>query len=284
MQPATPSQTALSVALRRAAHQLYDSPVVFRDPIAVPLLGDEYAEALRRTPTRTDRPWSTSLRAFLVARSRYAEDALATAVARGLAQYVLLGAGLDTFAYRNPYPQLRVFEVDHPSTQQWKRRLLARNRIPIPATLTYVPVDFETQSLAAQLAASGFDPCAPAFFACLGVVPYLSHAAFRATLDYLGTLAPGTGIALDYGQPRSALPPYEQLAHDSLAARVEGRGEPFRLFFTPAAMAAEFEAFSTLEDIGRDEINARYFMPHGRPRTDQLQIRGQAGRLLSAWR
>jgi len=279
MEQGAPSRTALSVALRRAAHQLYDAPVVFADPIAVPLLGSEYAEALKRTPTRADRPYSVAMRAHLVARSRYAEDALATAVDRGVCQYVLLGAGLDTFAYRNPYPGLRVFEIDHPATQLWKRGLLERNCIPIPPSLTYVPVDFERQSLECELLSAGFDRTAPAFFAWLGVVPYLTLDAFRATVSFLATLTPGTGLALDYGQPRAVLPPHEQLAHDSLAARVEQAGEPFQLFFTPAEIAAELHAFATIEDIGRDQINARYFAG----RSDQLQIRGHAGRLLSAW-
>lgn len=279
MEAATPSRTALSVALRRAAHQLYDSPVVFDDPIAIPILGDEYAQALRRTPTRADRPFSVAMRAHLVARSRYAEDALAAAVSRGAQQYVLLGAGLDTFAYRNPHAALRVFEIDHPATQLWKHQLLDRNCIAIPASLTYVPVDFETQSLEAQIIAAGFDRGAPAFFAWLGVVPYLTLAAFRATINFLSTLAPGTGLALDYGQPRSALPPLEQLGHDSLAARVQQSGEPFQLFFTPREIAAELHAFHSIEDIGREQINARYFAD----RSDDLKIRGQAGRLLTAW-
>ena len=110
MEQAIASRTALSVALRRAAHQLHDSPIVFNDPVAVPILGSEYEEQLRRTPLRPDRPFSTALRAFVVGRSRYAEDNLKRAVGNGVKQYVLLGAGLDTFAYRNPYPQLRVLK------------------------------------------------------------------------------------------------------------------------------------------------------------------------------
>ncbi|MEO6965089.1 MAG: class I SAM-dependent methyltransferase, partial [Acidobacteriaceae bacterium] len=148
MEQGTPSRTALRVALRRAAHQIYDSPIIFDDPMAVPILGKDYAEELRRTPQRADRPFSIALRAFLVARSRYAEDNLHRAVATGAQQYVLLGAGLDTFAHRNPYAKLRVFEMDHPSTQAWKCELLERNRVATPAGLTYVPVDFERQSLA----------------------------------------------------------------------------------------------------------------------------------------
>ena len=279
MEQAIPSRTALRVALRRAAHQLHDSPVVFADPLAVAVLGAAYAEELRRTPLRPDRPFSIALRAFLVARSRFAEDNLRRAVASGVDQYVLLGAGLDTFAYRNPYARLRVFEVDHPATQQWKRELLQRNGIAIPDSLTYAPVDFERQSLPAQLREAGFHHRAPAFFAWLGVVPYLTLEAFRATLSFVSAQAAGSGLTLDYGQPRDVLPPLERLAHDSLAARVEKAGEPFQLFFTPAEIAAEFAQFHSLEDLGAAEINARYFSG----RTDQLAIRGSAGRLFSAW-
>jgi len=279
LEQAIPSKTALSVALRRAAHQIHDSPVVFDDPIAVALLGTTYAEELRRTPVRADRPFSIALRAFLVARSRYAEDNLRKAVEGGVEQYVLLGAGLDTFAYRNSYAQLRVFEVDHPATQQWKRELLQRNRIAIPDSVTYAPVDFERHSLSTQLGDAGFNHRAPAFFAWLGVVPYLTLEAFRGTLNFISAQPPGTGLTLDYGQPRAVLPLLERLAHDSLASRVEKAGEPFQLFFTPAGIAAEFSRFHSLEDLGAPEINARYFSG----RTDQLGVRGAAGHLFSAW-
>jgi methyltransferase (TIGR00027 family) len=280
MEAARPSKTALRVALRRAAHQLYDErPLVLDDPIAVPILGDAYTEELRRTPTRADRPYSIALRAFLVARSRYAEDALAHAVAQGVTQYVLLGAGLDTFAHRNPFPHLRVFEVDHPTTQQWKRELLATSALPAPASLTYAPVDFERESLADQLHSVGFDSQIPTFFAWLGVVPYLTLEAFRSTIAFIAARQAGTGVALDYGQPRSALPFFEKLAHDSLIARVQLAGEPFQLFFTPAEIAVELTTFRNLEDLGSPEINARYF----ENRTDNLKTLGSAGRLLSAW-
>jgi methyltransferase (TIGR00027 family) len=280
MEEARPSRTALRVALRRAAHQLYDAqPLVFDDPIAVPILGDTYAEELHRTPTRPDRPFSVALRAFLVARSRYAEDNLARAVARGVTQYVLLGAGLDTFAHRNPHPHLRVFEVDHPATQQWKRELLATGDMPAPANLTYVPVDFERQSLPEQLNSAGFNPLNATFFAWLGVVSYLTLEAFRFTINFIAAQPDGTGVVLDYSQPRSALPFLEKLAHDSLASRVQLAGEPFQLFFTPTEIASELTAFRDLEDLGSSQINARYFTG----RTDNLKVLGSAGRLLSAW-
>jgi methyltransferase (TIGR00027 family) len=280
MDEARPSRTALRVAMRRAAHQLYDAPpLVLEDPLAVRVLGPEYLPEVERTQFKLHKPHSVALRAFLVARSRYAEDLLARAVANGVTQYVLLGAGLDTFAHRNPHPHLHVFEVDHPATQQWKRELLAANNFTEPSSLTYTPVDFEHQKLATQLAAAGHDSSKPTLFAWLGVVPYLTHAAFRSTLSLIASSPAGSGVVMDYGQPRSALPFLEQLAHDSLASRVQLAGEPFRIFFTPAEMAAELATFHNIEDLGSKELNARYFAN----RSDKLKLLGSAGRIVRAW-
>jgi methyltransferase (TIGR00027 family) len=279
VQPARPSRTALRVALRRAAHQLYDAkPLILDDPFAVPILTPDYLAELHKTATKLEKPFSVALRAFLVTRSRYAEDVLAKTVTEGIQQYVLLGAGLDTFAHRNPHPTLRVFEVDHPATQQWKRELLTRTALPNPPSLTYVPVDFETDSLPSQLQIAGHNPKLPTVFAWLGVVPYLTLEAFRATVAFIATQPPGTCLICDYSQPRSALPFFEQLAHDSLAARVALAGEPFQLFFTPPEMAAELSHFPHREDLGSTELNHRYLTA----RTDKLQLLGTAARLISA--
>ena len=143
----------------------------------------------------------------MAARSRYAEDRLAEAVANGVAQYVVLGAGLDTFAYRNPFPALRVFEVDFPATQEWKRAMLAEAGIALPASLTFVPLDFEHKTLAAGLADAGFDAGSAAFFGWLGVVPYLTLDAFRATLDAIAQLPAGTGVSFDYAFTPETLSP-----------------------------------------------------------------------------
>ena len=145
--------------MRRAAHQLYDNPKILDDPIALPILGEKAQEQVRLEGRKIYARASRYVRAFMVVRSRLAEDELAAAVARGASQYVILGAGLDTFAYRNPYDadRLRVFEVDHPATQKWKRERLAAGRIQIPASVTFAPVDFEKQSLGDGLAAAGFD-------------------------------------------------------------------------------------------------------------------------------
>ena len=289
MEAARPSRTALRVAMRRAAHQLYDAPpLVFTDPFAVRILGPHAAEVDRTpglNPAHKPRPYSVALRAFLVARSRYAEDLLAHAVANGITQYVILGAGLDTFALRNPHPHLRVFEVDHPATQLWKQDLLRETALPTPASLTFVPIDFEKQanferqSLPGQLLAAGFDPTRPAFFSWLGVVPYLTREAFRATLAFVAAQPTGSGLVFDYAQPRSALPFLERLAFDSLASRVSLAGESFQLFFTPQEVAAELAALHDLEDLGSPELNSRYFAN----RTDKLHCMGSAGRILSAW-
>lgn len=268
------------MALRRAAHQLYDAPpLVLDDPFALRILGS-HAEELRRTPnpkaSRKPRPHSAALRAFVVVRSRYAEDIIAAAVERGATQCVLLGAGLDTFALRNPHPRLRVFEVDHPATQQWKRELLRAASLPKAAT--FVAIDFEMQSLATELLLAGYNCAQQTVFIWLGVVPYLSLEAFRATVAFIAAQPPGTALILDYAQPRHVLPPDEQLARDSLAARVEQAGEPFQLFFTPKEIAYELHAFRRIEDLGTPELKARYFTA----RTDKLKLLGSSGRLLSA--
>ncbi len=280
---ARPSRTALRVALRRAAHQLVDhQPLVFPDPLAVPILGRELGEELRRTPvperSQGSRPHSAALRAFVVGRSRYAEDTLAESVQNGSTQYVLLGAGLDTFAYRNPFAGLRIFEVDHPATQRWKRDLLREAGIREPEALTFVSIDFERERLGEELARGGFDPSERTVFAWLGVVPYLTREAFRATVGFLAEQSRGSAVVLDYGQSREVLPPLEQLAHDSLASRVALAGEPFRSFFTPGEMADELRGFRGIEDLGSTELNERYFAG----RTDELRLIGSAGRMLSA--
>src|SRR5262249_25572312 len=147
-----PSRTALRVALSRAAHQVLDEPRILEDPLAMRIVGSEAAHELTAEPQRQQTTAARYLRAFVVAGSRVAEDTLASAVERGVAQYVVLGAGLDTFAYRNPHaPQLRVFEVDYPATQAWKQRQLAQAGIAVPDSLIYVPIDFDTQTLPERL-------------------------------------------------------------------------------------------------------------------------------------
>ncbi len=276
MHQAKPSRTAQRVAMRRAAHQLLDEPRVFDDPLAVAI-----ADGESEPPSDANQPYSRALRAFLVVRSRYAEDQLARAVGRGVRQYVVLGAGLDTFAYRNPFQSagLHVFEVDHPATQEWKRARLGEAYIPIPREMTFAAVDFERQSLEEGLIAAGFDQRQPAFFSWLGVTPYLSRAAFDATIGFIARMPPsGSGVVFDYAVERSLLSPRQQVALDALAERVARAGEPFQLFFDPTALASELTSrgFENIEDLNSDAINARYFAG----RRDGLAV-GGGGRLLS---
>jgi methyltransferase (TIGR00027 family) len=279
MMSGRPSRTAFRVAQRRAIHQVLDQPPVLNDPIAIPLLGRDFAYDAEKESSRFAR----AFRAFMVARSRLAEDQLAAAAAQGLAQYVVLGAGLDTFAYRNPLAHIRVFEVDFPATQQWKRSLLEAASIPIPANLTFVPLDFEHMTLADGLALDGFDSTLPAFFGWLGVVPYLSLPAFRSTLETIGRLPAGSGVCFDFAQPPESIEPRYLPVFQALAARVAAAGEPFRLFFTPQQLEQEFRAagFTRIEIRTPGEINDLYFDR----RTDGLSMpRAGVGMFATAWK
>lgn len=273
-----PSKTAFRVALRRAAHQILDDPRVFEDPFALAIVGAE-SEGLRSDPKSQGRV-GRAMRAFMAVRSRYAEDGLARAVETGTRQYVVLGAGLDTFAYRNPFAGLRVFEVDHPATQGWKRRRLESAGISIPESMTFAPVDFENQTLAEGLVRAGFQMEQRAFFSWLGVVPYLTRGAAMETFRFVGSLPAGSGIVFDYALPPESLNLVQRLALNALAKRVAAAGEPFQTFFEPSALMSELRkmGFASFEDLGTEEINARYFSG----RSDGLRASGGIGRLMKA--
>jgi methyltransferase (TIGR00027 family) len=270
--------------MRRAAHQLYDDPpLVFSDPLALRILPEEALVELReREEVERTHPFARAMRAFMCARSRFAEDALERAVAAGVRQYVVLGAGLDTYLGRSTHDELRIFEVDHPATQAWKRDRLERGGIHVPDTVTFVPVDFEHEDLMVKLAASGFDARMPAFCSWLGVVPYLTREAAAGTLRALGKLPPGSGVAFDYAVARGSLSPVQQAAFDHLAERVARAGEPFRLTFEPVELGELLRecGFARVEELDAEAISARYFVA----RRDGLAVRGGAGRLACAWR
>jgi methyltransferase (TIGR00027 family) len=259
MTGAAPSFTAQRVAMHRAAHQLLDSPRVFEDPLAIAILGEDLAR-LESQLDRLDTADARDIRASVIARSRYAEDQLTAAIVRGATQYVILGAGLDTYAYRSAQSQLRVFEVDHPATQAWKHARLETAGIAIPSSLTLVPTDFEEQTLCSALQSSGFQRDRVSFFSWLGVTPYLTAASAMATLAFIGSLPAGSGVVFDYAIERSSLDSEEQLAMDALTSRVGRAGEPFRLFLDSRALErmVRVAGFSEVEDLGPSEIEARY--------------------------
>lgn len=259
---------------------MWDEPVVFADPVALSILGLD-AATVRAARASEENPGSRALRAFLAARSRFAEDALAAAIERGMRQYVILGAGLDTFAYRSPHRKgtLPVFEVDHPATQAWKRECLAAAQVAEPPSLTFVPVDFAHQDLTARLGASGFDRAEPAFFSWLGVSMYLAPEVVLNTLRSLYAMNPGNAVAFDYAVSPAMHDPYRP-SFDALSARVARAGEPFRGFFEPAALTAELRSigYGAIEDLDAEQINARYFSP----RSDGLRVRGSAHLMCAA--
>ena len=257
-----PSTTALITGYARAYHQIVDQPPIFADPLAARLLGVTEAELVEVGASTTDHPatWATDRprRLFFAARSRFAEDAVHAAIAAGVRQVVILGAGLDTFAYRSPRPDVRVFEVDHPATQAWKRERLATAGIEAPATLTFAPVDFETQTLADGLDSAGFNRGEPAVFVWLGVVFYLTESATQATLEYLAGQAQPVDVVFDYLQPAAT---DEDRAHQQARARVlAGAGEPVFSYSTPDEMAARLRAlgFTEIEDHSAPDLIAGY--------------------------
>jgi methyltransferase (TIGR00027 family) len=273
MRESRPSATAQRVGMRRAAHQLLDDPKVFDDPVAVRIIGKQSASALQADPHQFEAtPLSSYLRAFVAARSRYAEDKLALAVQHGVCQYVILGAGLDTFAYRNPYPDgmLRVFEVDHPATQTWKRARLEEIGITLPGELTFAPVDFETQTLEEGLRNAGYNPDKSTFFSWLGVTEYLTTEVVMATLRFIASAPAGSEVVFDYMISPSLLAPAQRSRFDELARRVASAGEPWQAFFDPGLLTRDLQAmgYGYIEDNGPEEINARYF----KDRKDGLRV------------
>jgi len=258
MQAGEPSRTAWGAAAHRAAHQILERGFIFHDPLAVRILGDDADAAIERA--RSDVS-TRRLRIFIAARSRYAEDALRAALAGGVRQLVVLGAGLDTFAYRSdPRLNLRIYEVDHPATQEWKRSRLSAAGIAVPGSLVFAPVDFEHGTLAQGLAACGFDPSRQTFFTWLGVVPYLTQEAVLATLDFIARLSGAAHVVFDYANPPLDLSAAARSTHDELAARASSVGESFRSYWETQSLHARLRelGFRYIEDLSPAGIVARF--------------------------
>jgi methyltransferase (TIGR00027 family) len=269
MQDDRPSTTAFRAAVARARHQLIDTPTVFDDPLALRIVGDDTARELAALGRRRDNPYLRGVRASLVARSRITEDALHEAVRNGCSQYVVLGAGLDTFALRSPYPsdRLQVFEVDHPATQGWKRQTLASAGLREPEHLRWVPVNFGHEPLHGALMKAGFDRDRPTFFSWLGVTMYLPPEVTLATLGELAGLARAGGdIVFDVLDDPASLNPLLRLFLLALRRRFARMGEPWIGHFAPERLRA---ALLTLgfADVRRHDaksVNPRFFAQHPR--------------------
>jgi methyltransferase (TIGR00027 family) len=249
---AQPSRTALAAAMYRAAHQELDGGRIFADPYAGRIL-DEPARA-RMAAWAEARP---VMRLFIATRSAIAESKLAEAVGRGVRQIVVLGAGLDTLCVRNPYPDLPLYEVDHPATQAWKRERLAAAGLVAGSNVRFVPVDFERQVLGEELAAAGFRSAEPAFVLWLGVVPYLTEDAVFGTLRSIAATA-GNELVFDYANPAGQLDPEIRAAHEARAKRAASIGEPFLSSFDTAALQARLResGASAIDDFGPQRLAA----------------------------
>jgi methyltransferase (TIGR00027 family) len=200
-------------------------------------------------------------RLFTAARSRVAEDALSAAVEKGVRQIAILGAGLDTFALRNPHAaqQIRIYEVDHPATQAWKRQLLAEAQITLPPWLVFVPVDFEQNDLGEKLAAAGLQQNSPAFFTWLGVVPYLTEDAIGRTLDYISSIQ-NSEVVFDYMEPAGAFSEELRQLENQRAEQLEKIGERSATRFDPAGLATLLRShgFRAIQDINFQQIASRF--------------------------
>lgn len=263
------SKTAEIAAAVRAAHLSYDRPVVFADPLALQLTSPGWRAVVRR-------PWLHRLivrglladfrgiHAEMLGRARFAEEALERAVEAGVSQYVIVGAGLDSFALRRRdlAQRLRVFELDQLGSQAVKRTRLAALGAGALSHVEFVAADFERESVAEALARSGFDPRAPAFFSWLGGTYYLGRGAIDMTLRVIARFAaPGSELVADYALPPEAQPPGELRAFRRAQAAVARRGEPWQAFFEPAEFAALARdcGFQVLANVGPDEQLDRYF-------------------------
>ena len=263
--PGQPSRSALTAAAARAAHLIVDrQPTIFADTLAAALLGDRAEELIAYHRLHGTHPVLVGARVQVTCRSRYAEDALARAVGAGVTQYVLLGAGLDSYPYRGgPAGRVRVFEVDHPASQEFKRAALAAARIEVPDNVRYVPADLARDPLARCLGAAGFDAAAPAVVAWLGVTMYLTAEAVAETMTAVAGLAPGTELIADYLLPEAARDEAGALYGALVAQASAEQGEPWRSCFTPDEMTdlAGRAGFGAVRAVSqRDTIPAQLWL------------------------
>ncbi len=266
---ATPDSTAVRTALWRALHTEVDAPpYVLDDRIGLQLVAPD--PDWRQRPDMNEYA-TPGVRASIVARARFIEDLVVEEAGRGVGQYVLLGAGLDTFAQRRPEiaSRITVFEIDQPGPQAWKRQRLAELGFGVPEWLRLVPVDFETTSWWDGLLANGFDADKPAVVASLGVSMYLTREASAATLRQSATMAPGSTLAMTFMRPVELVDPDEQEMHRATNAAARASGTPFISYYAPdeiLAMARE-AGFATARHVTAGDYTQRYFAD----RTDGLR-------------
>jgi methyltransferase (TIGR00027 family) len=258
------SRTAVITAVIRAAHQILDAhPKILDDPVAIGLVEGSSEADIRAQEPDLQQPLKRLVRSAFVVRSRFVEDQLAEAVTAGVRQYVILGAGLDTFAYRQPAwaRPLRIIEVDHPASQAFKRERLGSARIPIPDNVAFCPLDFERTTLQEGLGAVAFAPQLPTFFAWLGVTQYLTAGAIEATLRLVLTLPATSGIVFSFVLPDRQLEGDDLRVATFYTALAASYGEPWITRFEPQPLRQWLLAlgFSEVFHLSPEVATARYF-------------------------
>ena len=275
---AAPDNTAVRVALWRALHVEADAPPhVFVDEVGLKIAAPD--AGWRNRPDMS--PFTRAFRASIVARARFVEDLVAEQAARGVGQYVILGAGLDTFAQRRPELGLQVFEIDQPGPQAWKRKRLTDLGLGIPSFLQLVPVDFEKgDAWWERLAASGFDAKRPAVVASTGVSMYLTKDASAVTLRHLAALAPGSAVVMSFMLPIELADPEVRPGIQRAADGARANGTPFISFYMPAEMLAlaREAGFRGAQHVSAADLAERYFAG----RSDGLRPPNNSEELLVA--
>jgi len=267
MLPEQPSRTLLGSAITRAQHQLLDTPRIFDDPIILDLV-PEAAEPAALAEFRT---YSESalilLRAMFALRSRFVEDRLAEAASRGVRQYVMIGAGLDTFPWRQPdFAQcMQLFAADHPASPTWTRGRLRERAMSTPRNLIHVPVDLEVQCLGEALAAGGFDPKIGSFCSLLGVTQYLKGEAIDPLLRFVVSLPPGSEIVFSFVIPEGELDGDDLDVAIRSAARTDALGEPWKSRLRARDLIERLAqiGFGEIFHLTRAAAQARYFAGRG---------------------
>ena len=271
----------VQTALLRAAHQLLDEPRIFDDPIAVDLVPEASREAILREEPKYRTPILSGRRAHVVLRSRFAEDRLAAAAARGVRQYVIAAAGLDTFPWRQPgfAREMRIFVTDLPESLAVLQDCVRRRRLRQPANLAYVPIDLEHKELLQPLVAAGFDPRLPTFCSALGIIQFLTQDAVDALLTFAARCAKGSEIVFSFTPPDDELDESARSGVRESQVRTHGYGEPWLTRLRPSQLTARLSllGFGDIELLTPDRANHRYF--HGR--SDGLASRS-SGQVMAA--
>lgn len=263
------SKTALGTAYLRAAHQILDAkPLIFEDPVAVRLIGEEGRRHIEEHAGRYKLPEARGLRSHLVVRSRFAEERLQESVTRGIHTYVILGAGFDTFAYRQPKwaSGMRIVEIDHPESQAAKRTRLAKAGIEIPGNVEFADIDFEHETLDEGFRRHGVSLLEKMFFSWLGVTVYLTEEAVEDVFRELGRFPAGSEVAFTFSQPREPESMIRKIRkRPSLATMAANAGEPWLTYYEPEKLRwMLLEAgFSDVYFLTPDDSRAKYF--RGRP-------------------